>query len=268
MTVHVVNGDNGAALLMAALELPPEDIHVHRDDLAFGPLHDVDDKEPSQRAAFWREAAGIHYVRDFDHDLARESAKHAKLKTSGQPVCIWHGQSASDQLMLRRMASYLSGSGRTVSEVPLTAQYLNEAPFGDKTSIGLYQPRELRRAALATSPVTEDQLFAWAAEWQALKNESADIRFWLADETDTGKRQFHGAPFDAIDLVILRHLPVEWEPATTTLRRSMSLIDGGVFATDLIVWWRMRELAKHAALQARGELFKLSELEIRAGQVH
>jgi Domain of unknown function (DUF1835)/Protein of unknown function len=266
MTFHAVNGDRGAALLMAALELPPEDIHVHRDDLAFGPLHDVDEVQPGQRAAFWREAAGVHYMRDFDHDLARESAKHAKLKTAGRPVCIWHGQSSSDELMLRRMAAYLSGSGCTISEVLLTAEYLHEAPFGDKTSIGLYLPAELRRAALSTRAVTERQLLVWAAEWRTYKNESADVRFWLADETDANHRQFHGVPFDAIDLVILRHLPVEWEPVATTLRRSMSLIDGGLFATDLIVWWRMRELAIHAALQVRGNVFNLTELEIRAGQ--
>jgi hypothetical protein len=85
---------------------------------------------------------------------------------------------------------------------------------------------------------------------------------------DASTHHFQGAPIDAIDLIILRHLPVEWEPAMTTLRRSMSLIDGGVFATDLIVWWRLRELARHQALQARGELVDLKQLEIRAGQVH
>lgn len=267
MTIHVVNGDSGAAVLMAALELPPEDLHVHRDDLAFGPLQDVDEPEPVQRAAFWREVAGRE-VLDFGRDLARESAKLAKLQASDRPVCIWHGQSASDQLMLRRIAAYLAGGGRAVSEVALAAEYLNDAPFGDKTSIGLFQPGELRRAVLATRAVAEAQLSAWAAEWQRLKAEPADIRFWLADEADPATRRFHGAPFDAIDLVILRHLTQEWEPAATTLRRSMSLIDGGVFVSDRIVWWRLRELARHGALQARGEVFKLSELEIRAARVH
>jgi len=267
MTIHVVNGDSGAAVLMQALELPPEDVHVHRDDLVFGPLHDVDDVEPMQRAAFWREVAGREVI-DFDRDLARESAKLEKLEMSDRPVCIWHGQSSSDQLMLRRLAATLAFGGRTVSEVPLTAVHLNEAPFGDKTSVGLYQPGELRRTVLDTRPLTEEQLLILTADWHELKNESADIRFWLANETDAGMRHFHGAPFDAMDLVILRHLPVEWEPAITTLRRSMSLIDGGVFATDMIVWWRLRELARYGALQTRGDLFKLDEAEIRAGLVH
>jgi len=267
VTIHVVNGDSGALMLMQALELPPEDIHVHRDDLAFGPLQDVDETEPVRRATFWREVAGWD-VSDFGRDLARETAKLAKLKMSNRPACIWHGDSASDKLMVRRLAKHLARGERSLSEVPLTAEYLHEAPFGDKTSIGLYQPDELRRAVLATRPVTEEQISAWAAEWLTLKNESADIRFWLADETDTGQRRFHGAPFDAIDLVILRYLPVRWEPARATLRRSMSLIDGGVFASDLIVWWRVRELAKREVLQARGNVFNLSELEIRAGRIH
>jgi uncharacterized protein DUF1835/uncharacterized protein DUF3658 len=267
VTIHVVNGDGGAALLMAALELPPEDIHVHRDDLAFGPLSDVDEAEPVLRAAFWREVAGKD-IFDFERDLARESAKLAKLKASSRPVCVWYGQSSSDQLMLRRMAAYMLGAGCTVSGVPLTAECPNEAPFGDKTTIGLYEPAKLRRAVLATRVLTEDQLSTWAMEWQTLKDESADIRFWLPDETNASQRRFQGAAFDAIGLLMLRHLPMEWEPATTTLRRSMSLIDGGVFATDLIVWWCLRELAKHGALQARGDLFNLSELEIRAGRAY
>jgi hypothetical protein len=162
VTIHVVNGDSGASVLMAALELPPEDIHVHRDDLAFGPLRDIDQAAPLQRAAFWRDAAGMDIL-DFDKDLTRESAKLAKLKVSDRPVCIWHGQSSSDQLMLRRLSWYLSGGNRAVSDVPLTAGYLSEAPFGDKTSIGLYQPGELRRAVLATRVASDDQLARWAS---------------------------------------------------------------------------------------------------------
>jgi hypothetical protein len=268
VTIHVVNGDNGASVLMQVLELPPEDIHVHRDDLAFGPLHDVDDDQPIQRAAFWRLAAGPKHMIDFDRDLARESAKLEKLKESKRPVCIWNGQSASDQLMLRRLAWHLVGSTRAVSQVSLDARYLNDAPFGDKTSIGLFQPAELRRAVMATRCLSQYQLSTWSGEWQEQKQQIADIRFWLADENDPSRRRFHGAPFDAIDLVILRHLPTGWEPAATALRRSMSLIDGGVFATDLIVWWRIRELASHGALQSEGDVLNLKELKIRAGQVH
>ena len=74
---HLVCGDNAVAGVthVIGLEAAEAGLRVLRDDLAVGPLGDVDAQPCAARAAFWRGVwpAGVTPVPDFEADLPADA---------------------------------------------------------------------------------------------------------------------------------------------------------------------------------------------------
>src|ERR1700759_5621740 len=117
--IHVTNGDTAAESLREAWRLAGRDERVValKDDLAIGPLKGVDDNQET-RAAFWQQVLDQHKI-DFIASLKEQDALLQGLVRSDAQVVVWHGQSASDQLTLRRVAYYLRNAPQRLNETRL-----------------------------------------------------------------------------------------------------------------------------------------------------
>ena len=165
--IHVVNGDVAGATLKQALAQAgrPDSVVVLRDDLAVGPLVDVDSVAMA-RSGFWQRVAPNSNI-DFAAEMRGALASLADLRDATTEVAIWHGQSASDQLMLRRVAFHLHQSPQRINEVGMDVREL-EAPNGQGplTTIGMYSGARLARRFSTIAPVSVLRIGRLAYEWQ------------------------------------------------------------------------------------------------------
>jgi hypothetical protein len=106
-TIHITNGDVAADSLRKALDQArrADVVLALRDDLAAGPLHGIDDT-PQVRADFWQGVIGDS-TRDFLAGLEQQADELKAVVDGTTHVVVWHGQSAADQLTLRRVCFHL-----------------------------------------------------------------------------------------------------------------------------------------------------------------
>ena len=104
-TIHVTNGDHAAEILREALHAAAREERVMplKDDLAVGHLRGIDDT-PESRALFWQQVLNEHKL-DFISKLREQDMLLRELAQATGQVVVWHGQSAADQLTLRRVAT-------------------------------------------------------------------------------------------------------------------------------------------------------------------
>ena len=254
--IHVVNGDVAGATLKQALAQAgrPDSVVVLRDDLAVGPLADVDSVAMA-RSGFWQRVAPNSNI-DFAAEMRNGLASLADLRDATTEVAIWHGQSAADQLMLRRVAFHLHQSPQRINEVGMDAREL-EAPNGQGplTAIGMYSGARLARRFSTIAPVSVLRIGRLAYEWQQTVRENADVRLWKGNTLVP-------VSYGTVDEVILEHVPTDWASARDVVGSIMGAIDG-LLASDWFVFWRCRELVGSGQLLLRGEADSLSTCELR-----
>lgn len=255
-TIHVVCGDVAAQQLSAAMAqaLRADPVLVLRDDLALGPLRDIDDNE-RQRAAFWQRVlptAG----RDYAGELREELGSLQRLTEADCAVVCWHGDSASDQLTLRRVAYTLRNTPARLNEIPLRASDLPPPmDTARRTSVGMYPPEVLAPRLARIAPISLLRIGRLSLEWRALKQANTQVRRWR-------QNTFDGATFAEIDDQIVEQAPVTWTPMAAFLGDMMSRIDG-FFATDAFLLWRCRELGAAGRLALRGDTTAAAACELR-----
>ena len=254
--IHVVNGDVAGATLKQALAQAGrhDSVVVLRDDLAVGPLVDVDSVAMA-RSGFWQRVAPNSNI-DFAAEMRDALASLADLRDATTEVAIWHGQSASDQLMLRRVAFHLHQSPQRINEVGMDVREL-EAPNGQGplTTIGMYSGARLARRFSTIAPVSVLRIGRLAYEWQQTVRENADTRLWKGNTLVP-------VSYGTVDEVILEHVPTDWASARDVVGSIMGAIDG-LLASDWFVFWRCRELVGNGQLLLRGEADSLSTCELR-----
>ncbi|AJP59078.1 hypothetical protein UC34_23265 [Pandoraea vervacti] len=259
-TIHVVCGDIAAQQLRAAMAQAQraDPVLVLRDDLAVGPLREIDENE-RQRAAFWQRvmpSAG----RDYAGELREELASLQRLAEGDNPVVCWHGDSASDQLTLRRVAFMLRSTPARLNEVLLRSSDLSggagsPADAHRRTSVGMYAPEVLAARFGRVAPISLLRIGRLSLEWRALKQVNTQVRRWVHNT-------FEGATFAEIDDQILTRAPVVWTPMAAFLGELMPRIEG-FFATDSFLLWRCRELGAAGRLALRGDTTAAAACDLR-----
>ncbi|MGY4532234.1 hypothetical protein ACVW0Y_001358 [Pseudomonas sp. TE3786] len=251
---HVVCGDNAVpgVTQVAGTELS---LQVLRDDLAVGPLADIDRPPCTQRVAFWQALwpAAVQPVPDFSGGLSDDLAWLNGLATHAEPVTLWHGDSAAEQLMLCRVAAALRHSHLPFFEVPCGT---GDSRVAWRKAVAMHAPDELLKLyePRLVSPARRQQL---AAQWQQAVAETAVVRRWFNGE-------FHGEDYRAIDNALLNACGAQWQPLARAMAEVMGHCDG-FFATDFFLFWRARELARAGRLQLSddAEVHPYTELSIR-----
>jgi hypothetical protein len=243
---HLVCGDNAVEGVTAVLgeARARQSLRVMRDDLAVGPLRDVDRPPCAARAAFWSAVwpAQVLPVPSFDTDLAAEAQWLAGLARGPAAVTVWQGDSASEQLLLARVAAALEGSDVALWEV---ACGTGDTRFAQRKAVAMRHPEEL----LELHPprlMDAERRAALAAQWRAALAEDADVRRWSGGE-------FHGESFAVIDASLLGFCTADWQPLGRAMGHAMYHCDG-FFPSDFFLAWRARELMARGALLIDGPL--------------
>ncbi|AHB75630.1 MULTISPECIES: DUF1835 domain-containing protein [Pandoraea] len=261
-TIHVVCGDIAAQQLRAAMALAhrADPVLVLRDDLAVGPLREIDENE-RQRAAFWQRVMPSAN-RDYASELREELASLQRLAEGGpteSAVVCWHGDSASDQLALRRVSFMLRNTPARLNEIVLRSADLSGPGTAQgperRTSVGMYAPDVLAERFARIAPISLLRIGRLSLEWRALKQVNTQVRRWVHNT-------FEGATFAEIDDQLLTLAPVAWTPMAAFLGETMPRIEG-FFATDSFLLWRCRELGAAGRLALRGDTTAAAACDLR-----
>jgi hypothetical protein len=274
-TIHLTNGDVAATSLRAALQLAGRDdvVQALRDDLAVGPLRGVDDT-PDVRADFWQRvtddsrregARAIDTRRDFVGEFREQATVLEKIVTVDSydsQVVVWHGDSASDQLALRRVCYHLRNSPQRLNEVRLSIDDLTDpgawahSRADRATSVGMFAPEALQRRLADVAPISVLRISRLALEWQEVKQANGETRRWR-DNT------FTSGTFSDLDAFILERATDAWQPASR-IGAELMVSQLGFLVSDSIVLWRFRELAASGHVNLRGDTSGWRALELRA----
>lgn len=235
---HLTCGDLAADSVRRLLG-DGEAVRVLRDDLAVGPLADIESPPCAERVAFWEGVwpAALAPRPDFASGLADDAEWLAGLASQPRPVTVWHGDSASEQLLLARVAAALEGSSLPFREVPCGT---GDSRVGPRMAVSMHAPEAL--AALyqprAVGPKRTAEL---ASQWRAAVQDKAAIRRW----TDG---RFAAEVHARIDGQLLAACGTDWMPLARVMAEVMGRCDG-FFATDLFLYWRARQLARRGTIQ-------------------
>ncbi|BAN24366.1 DUF1835 domain-containing protein [Caballeronia insecticola] len=262
--IHVANGDCAAQSLAEALQRAEraDRVVTLRDDLAVGPLRDIDDSALT-RAAFWRQI--LPGTIDFEDELEEQLALIARLTRGDEQIVVWHGQSAADQLTLRRVAYHLRNAPQRLNEAKLSHDDLSictddsdSARLGraDRaTAVGMFSPKQLLAKLPTAAPISVLRISRLALEWQEAKHSSADTRR-LRDNMLVS-----GTWLD-VDEALLDLAGPEWQPARQIAGAAMGQ-RFDFMLSDSIAFWRCRELVTAGRLKIRGTPSDIVQAELR-----
>src|SRR3984957_5915350 len=260
--IHLTNGDVAADSLRTALQQAGRNDHVQalRDDLAVGPLRGVDDT-PEVRAEFWQrvmDGAPRNFLREF----SEQAMVLEQVAAAATQVVVWHGESAADQLTLRRVCYHLRNSPQRLNEVRLSIRDLTDpGAFAHSradraTSVGMCAPDVLQTRLPDVAPISVLRISRLALEWQEVKQANGETRRWR-DNT------FTSGTFGDLDALIVEHASDAWQPAARIAAQLM-VTDLGFLVSDSLVLWRFRELAASGRVSLRGNASGSHGLELRA----
>ncbi|ASL44273.1 hypothetical protein bAD24_I12330 [Burkholderia sp. AD24] len=261
-TIHLTNGDVAAESLRTALQQAGRDDRVHalRDDLAVGPLRGVDDT-PDVRADFW-ERVSADTKRDFLREFREQGSALDAIARGEANLVVWHGESAADQLMLRRVCYYLRNNPQRLNEVRLSIRDLTDpgawahSRKDHATSVGMFAPDVLQARLPDAAPISVLRISRLALEWQEAKHANGETRRWR-DNT------FTSGHFADLDALILEHIADGWQPAAHIAAELMAA-ELGFLVSDSIVLWRLRELSSTRRIRLRGDANAWRTLELCA----
>lgn len=236
---HLTCGDLAADSIVHLLTEPVgQTLRVMRDDLAVGPLHDVDTAPCAARGSFWQAVwpQSVQPQPDFNSELSEDAQWLHALAQQSQAITVWHGDSCSEQLLLARVAAALQHSAVALWEVACGS---GDSRVATRRAVSMHSPEVLaeRYRPQAIEALRQQQL---AAQWHAAIADAAFVRRWQGG-------QFSSESYAPIDQQLLHFCQTDWMPLARVMASVMAQCDG-FFATDFFLWWRARELA------AKGQL--------------
>ncbi|AHL73651.1 hypothetical protein CH92_00480 [Stutzerimonas stutzeri] len=249
---HITCGDLAADSVRQLLAEGNE-VRILRDDLAVGPLVDIETPPCRMRSAFWEGVwpVGLEPRPDFS-GIASDAEWLARLADQPRQITVWHGDSASEQLMLTRVAAALEGSSIPLHEV---ACGTGDGRVGTRMAVSMHAPDAL--AALYQPRLLEPaRIGELASQWRAAVDENAAIRRWIDG-------RFVGEDHSRIDSELQAACGDDWMPLARAMAEVMGHCDG-FFSTDLFLYWRARELAKHGVIElSDGAEAEYSKVQVR-----
>ncbi|MCQ4259648.1 DUF1835 domain-containing protein [Stutzerimonas stutzeri] len=234
---HITCGDLAADSVRQLLAEGNEVLNL-RDDLAVGPLADIESPPCETRMAFWEGVwpVGLEPRPDFS-GIASDAEWLARLPDQARQITIWHGDSASEQLMLARVAAALEGSSIPLYEV---ACGTGDSRVGTRMAVSMHAPDALA-ALYQPRLVAPGRIAELAGQWRAAVKENAAIRRWIDG-------RFVGEDHSRIDSELQAACSNDWMPLARAMAEVMAHCNG-FFATDLFLYWRARELAKRGFIE-------------------
>ena len=140
---HLVCGDMAVEGVTRVIgDAAARGLRVLRDDLAVGPLADVERPPCAGRAQFWLAVwpDTVTPRPDFAPELSADAGWLAGLAAQPHAVTVWHGDSCSEQLLLARVAAALAQSELPFWEVPCGT---GDSSAGQRRAVGMIRPEEM-----------------------------------------------------------------------------------------------------------------------------
>ena len=238
--LHLTCGDLAADSVRQLLG-EREEARVLRDDLAVGPLADIQTPPCAARLAFWEGVwpAELEPRPDLT-GIADDAEWLAALPSQSQQVTVWHGDSASEQLMLARVAAALEGGSVAMHEVVCGT---GDSRVATRKAVSMHAPDTL--SALYQPCLVEPLRIAdLASQWRAVIAENAAIRRWMDG-------RFAGEDYSRIDHELAEACRLDDMPLARAMAEVMGHCDG-FFASDMFLYWRARELAQRGVVELSG----------------
>lgn len=232
---HLVCGDAAVEGVGFALgeSVARTALRVMRDDLAVGPLQDIDSPPCSTRSAYWQSVwpHAVQPAPDFTAELSADARWLAELATGERAVTVWHGDSCSEQLLLARVAHALAGSAIELWEVAC-----GNPQLPPRRAVSLRRPEELPALYQQRQQLDAARRSLLVEQWQQAQQHNTAIRIWHA-----GRFKYH--EHDLVDNPLLQHCTEEWRPLARVMAEVMAQCKG-FFPTDSFLHWRACELAR------------------------
>lgn len=237
---HLVCGDTAVEGVSFALgeNVARAALRVMRDDLAVGPLEDIDSPPCNARSAYWQALwpESAQPVPAFASELQADANWLSTLAAGQRGVTVWHGDSCSEQLLLARVAHALAGAAIELWEVAC-----GNPQQPPRRAVSLCRPEQLQALYLQRQLLSASRRSELATQWQQALQHNTAIRIWHA-----GRFKYH--EHDLVDKPLLQHCTEQWRPLARVMAEVMAQ-SKGFFPTDFFLHWRARELARSAQLQ-------------------
>ena len=169
----------------------------------------------------------------------------AHVRAASEPVVLWHGPHPGERLFVLRACWHLRDQAARVHEVALPVRASRHVPafYG---AVGIAGPDSTTKEWGGLSIVPD--VAARARRWEELRDQPGEgIRVLRGDDLV----QLPVTAFDA-DLVKACS-DGKWSPSLTVVARVLA--DNPT--SDSVLTWRVRELLRTGALEARGDLNRL-----------
>jgi len=233
--IHLACGDCAADALRLALD-ENQKVFVLRDDLAVGPLANIDENPPTKRIAYWDSI--LESGESIYEKAVEETEIYLSLSKSDLPLTAWVGSDSAEQIMLRRIAWRIRNSDTQLAVVFLNGEDLRG---NEKTSTSLISYDRLTQRSKTARILTINEIESYARDWESLKNSDSEVRLWK-----NGK--FELCSSDIFDSTILEEANLGLQNATELIQKVMHRVEG-IFITDSFLFSRLRALARDEAIE-------------------
>lgn len=252
--IHLTQRIAGADSVRAGLDLlgRREEVFCSFDDLAVGPLHDVD-RDAAARVAWWRRVVG----RTFKHSRSQpldEAPIWTRIVDDGRDVVVWHGPHPAEYMHALRACWWLRLTPSRVFEVRLpAADNPTLAPFYG--SVAGSRPERIAAAWSHVRRVRRGTVENRAKQWFALRRQRGD-RF-----RELRRGRIIELPVTVHDEALMRAAKA-WSSPFRGVGRVIDRHPTG----DYVLFWRTRELLAAGRLEGRGRGRLGLPKEVRAAE--
>jgi hypothetical protein len=255
--IHIVFNASEVSLIKAVIQLDESlsgSVLQIKDDLAVGPLIDIETEEGwNSRVSWWRDLLkNSPYENDpqtfFDDRETVDKIKEELDTNDTQQVWIWMGQNQHDVCgYYWFMQHFKDYQGR------IQVIYLNNLPFINEKGQLFYpswiseiQPKELLKAKRLARPITTSEFEVDPDEWKKLTAENSTVRILEGGKKIVGREETF------YDNEVLKNLTNDWQKATRVLTNTLHRMK--IKTGDVFIMWRMKELIAHGRIEALGDI--------------
>ncbi|ALS26129.1 phosphohydrolase [Paenibacillus sp. 32O-W] len=271
--IHIAFGDSaGGSLRIALRGMPGEKAVTLNDDLMVGPLHNEDEPEGlAKRLSWWRTCTSEEERRETMEYALRAALdwKQWPKRLRGRHVVAWAGESASEQIGLRRLAAALADDTEisVIDTTALANKRYKKTAFENEDAIyrstGELGPDKLALLLPEARLLTPREREAYADEWRQLVADGGILRVM-----DKGRPlSVDGSYFDADIMEAVSNLTGA-EGRLVKCARIVGEVIGSAnqYVGDSYIEYRVRELIKEGKLVYTGSLNAMRYYSVGLGE--
>jgi hypothetical protein len=260
---HITAGDSAGLSLKRSFELRnilPNEVISLKDDLRVGPLTGIDSETGyDKRSKWWDTITEMCEDKDnvdsFYGDI-KKMERIKKLLEENKEICIWHGASLFDKLMMARLIHFINPSPENIFVVPVSAHTVTNIRGKQfvPDSLGVMNPEQIEELDPYVRPITKPEINEAIAMWKHVESNKATMRIL----NDTIIEMQEDNYFDS---TLLANCTNEFQKSSRVVAET--LVETGFYVSDTILSFRLKELVRQNRLEAKGTLRNMRDYEVK-----